>query len=161
MTAPVPGSRPPLSQAEQRTAQDLVSGKTVAEIAKIRFVSPHTVRARLYSVRRKLNCPHRCGLHVVLHYILTATQATVPRPSTPAPTLNETQMVLLHALTEHTTPLEVANAAGIAPLDVHTAIGELLYLARSRDLTDLVRQAHGWGLLASDSSRTAVSEVGR
>ncbi|MFD3563406.1 LuxR C-terminal-related transcriptional regulator [Streptomyces sp. NPDC058686] len=155
MTAPA--SKTPLTPSEQSTAQAFVNGKTVPEIAAAAAISPHTVRGRLYSMRRKLHCPDRCAPHVVIHRTLSAAVATAPRPSSPAPKLGEQHLSLLKAITENSTPFQIARGAGIPSGDVQAAIDELLYLTGATDTADLVRRAYGWGLLTSEQTHAAMN----
>ncbi|MGV2917209.1 helix-turn-helix transcriptional regulator [Streptomyces alfalfae] len=151
MTTPVPIS---LTASEQSIAQDFVNGLTIRDIAAARTLSTNTVRGHMYSVRRKLHCPYRCAWHIVIHRILLHVSAvTAPRPDSAAPDLNEAQMQLLQAITEHSRVFQIAIGANLAPGDAHGAIQELVYLFRAQNTADLVTRAYGWRLLQPAEDR--------
>ncbi|MFJ1652598.1 LuxR C-terminal-related transcriptional regulator [Streptomyces sp. NPDC088337] len=147
MTAPAPAT--PLTPAERRIAQHVLNGLSARQIADAETLSHHTVRSHMRTLRTKLHCPERCSLAVVTHRLLSANEATAPSPNAPAPDLSAEQTKLLRAVTEHSKPLDIARAAGIAPADLHAALDQLLADTGAPDATRLVAWAHGWNLLTT------------
>ncbi|MFF4863513.1 helix-turn-helix transcriptional regulator [Streptomyces sp. NPDC001231] len=155
MTASAPAT--PLTPAERRIAQHVVNGLPARQIADAETLSHHTVRSHMRTLRRKLHCPERCSLAIVTHRLLSANDATAPSPDAPAPDLSTKQTSLLRAITEHSTPLDIARAANIAPSDLHSALDQLLADASAPNTTQLVAQAHGWNLLTADQTSAVQS----
>ncbi|MEU0305823.1 LuxR C-terminal-related transcriptional regulator [Streptomyces cyaneofuscatus] len=147
----------PLNPAEHRVARQLVDGLSTREIAARSGLSINTVREYVRVIRQSLHCPPRCKLQVVVHFVLASGQVAPPATERPAPVLNEAEGLLLKAVAEHSASGDVALAAKIAPVDLRSALGELLDRTGADDVTQLVVMAHAWGLLGSRPADTVAS----
>ncbi|MGW7725898.1 LuxR C-terminal-related transcriptional regulator [Streptomyces canus] len=142
----------PLTPSERRIAQHVIKGLDAREIAAATQLKPNTVYSTLRTVRWKLACPERCSLAVVAHRLLDFGQITAPTPQRSAPDLSPEQISLLKAATEHTVPLDIALAAGLAPADLRAALDQLLADTGAKDTTELVVLAHSWQLLPANQA---------
>ncbi|MER6952567.1 helix-turn-helix transcriptional regulator [Streptomyces sp. NPDC000618] len=140
----------PLSPAEKRIAEYLIGGARPGEIAAQTHLSPHTVKNHLRVLRRKVRCPHRCSLPVLVHALLTSRQIAPPTPVESVPDLGPEQRLLLRAVAHRTGAYDIAEAAQIVPADVRANVEALVAGTGAHDAVHLVVLAHGWGLLGQE-----------
>ncbi|AXG80839.1 cytochrome P450 [Streptomyces paludis] len=150
-----------LTPAEQRVAEHLALGLAPRDIATAAHLSPHTVRSYMRTLRRKLQTPPRCALHVLVHTLLTTGQITPPTTTKPTPDLSPAEQLLLRAVAEHTDPHDIARAARIAPADVSTQVDALLTRTRASDTTQLIVLAHAWNLLGTSHNKAPSAGANR
>lgn len=143
--APITLLRPNL----QRVAQHLVEGLTPRQIAMETGRSPVTIRQYVRDIRVRLQCPPRCKMAVLAHFLLATRQVNPPSTDRPTPELSTEQLLLIRAVAEHSKVFDIASAAKIVPADVRYALDELCANTGTSDGTQLVVLAHAWGLLGS------------
>ncbi|MEW2498168.1 DNA-binding protein [Streptomyces nodosus] len=143
ITAPIT----PLTSAEQRVAEYLVHGLKPRAIADETQRSPNTITDCIRTVRRKIHCPPRSPLHILVHYLLSTGTVTPPPATSPPPDLTPRRRALLEAVTEHTNRADIARAADLAPHEVPAEVDTILAETGAADITELVVLAHTWHLL--------------
>ncbi|MFK0120137.1 DNA-binding protein [Streptomyces sp. NPDC090994] len=145
----------PLPPALLRVAQHLVDGTAPRDIAAKTCLTAETIRHYLRQLREHLNCPPRSKPPVIVHALLATRQLPPPATGRPAPELRLQEHRLLKAVAENSNSADIANASGIAPAYLPSALNALLAKTRARDVTQLIVLAHAWDLLNAGHSSTA------
>jgi DNA-binding CsgD family transcriptional regulator len=136
-----------LTPGELRVAQHLVAGLSNPEGAALLGIGTGTFSSHLGSIGDKFHAfarPHRA------HAVLASGQVTPPPSTLPVPALDESDLIFLRALAEHSNPSDIARAAGAATASVRSKTGRLVRKAGASNATHLIGLAHTWGFLQAE-----------
>ncbi|WP_073227125.1 LuxR C-terminal-related transcriptional regulator [Streptomyces sp. NBRC 110465] len=146
----------PLTAAQKRIAAHLVCGLTNSEIAGEEHLAQDTVSSHIRVMRQNLHCPPRASRALLAHALLSHQQVPPPPPEQDrAFETDEDDKRLVRAIAEHSSPADIARAAGIPAGELRNRTDGLVRRAGADNAAHLIGLAHAQGLLGGEGTAAA------